>query len=136
MEQESPPLWRPGSAGAPEASADLVAAYPGLPATYLSYVESNDGAEGSLGVEPGWIQLWPVEEVRRLNAGYEVPTNLPGFLGFGSSGGGELVAFDTRAEPWRVCMVPFVPMNHSEAVEIAADFDRLETQFGRLLPAS
>jgi len=133
MEHESVPVWRPGAAATAGAIAALVAAYPELPAPYVSYVEIDDGAEGDLGVEPGWIQLWPVAEVGQLNPRYEVATNLPGFLGFGTSGGGELLAFDTRTEPWRVCMVPFIPMNESEAVEIAPDFAKLASQFGRLL---
>jgi hypothetical protein len=67
--------------------------------------------------------LWPAEEVVDYNQGYEVEMNIPGFFGFGSNGGGELFAFDTRqGKPWPVVMVPFIPMIADEAIVIADDF--------------
>ena len=123
-------VWRRGAPAAPTAVDALAQRYPGLPAAYLAFLRVEDGSEGDLAVEPGWIQLWPAAEVGELNDGYEVAASLPGFVGFGSNGGGELLAFDTRAAPWRVCMVPFVPMGAAEALEIAADFTALACGFG------
>jgi hypothetical protein len=123
--------WRGGIAAPAAALAALEATYPGLPVDYLQHVREDDGAEGELDAEPGWIALWPVAEVARLNAGYELSRWLPGFLGFGSNGGGELFVFDTRALPWRICMVPFIPMEESDAVEIAPDFASLASHFVR-----
>lgn len=60
---------------------------------------------------------------------------LPGFLGFGSNGGGELLAFDTRVQPWKVCMIPFIPLDESESIVIAPDFVSLSRHFGRSLKA-
>lgn len=48
---------------------------------------------------------------------------MPGPFGFGSSGGGELLAFDTRrGSPWPVVMVPFIVMEEAAIVKIAEDF--------------
>lgn len=58
-----------------------------------------------------------------LNLCYEVEANAPGFLGFGSSGGGEMLALDARgSKPWKVVMIPFIPMQAEDAIVIAADF--------------
>jgi hypothetical protein len=98
----------------------------GLPPAYLEFLRSTGGDEGELDVEPGWIQFWPAEEVIEMNRSYEVERNLPGFFGFGSSGGGELFAFDMRGdgEP-PVVMVPFISMTSSEARFIASSFEEL-----------
>ncbi|HEX6533710.1 MAG TPA: SMI1/KNR4 family protein [Gemmatimonadaceae bacterium] len=128
-------MWRAGAAAAPESVAALVTAFPGLPAAYLEFLRSSSGAEGDLGVHPGWIQLWPAEQVIEYNAMYGIAEHLPGFVGFASNGGGELLAFDSRVAPWRVCMVPCVPTAEEEAVQIAPDFTSLARQFGRLPPA-
>ena len=131
-EDSSPPVWRAGVPAAPAIIAALRSQYPGIPEAYLAQVRDGDGAEGDLAVEPGWIALWPAADVARHNAGYEVNKRLAGFLGFGSNGGGELLAFDTRTDPWRVCMIPFIPMDEGEALEIAPDFETLAQHFGRI----
>jgi hypothetical protein len=72
-----------------------------LPAEYLALLRLHDGGEGELGAEPGWFQLWPAAEVLAANRDYQLPEFLPGFFGFGSSGGGELLALDCRGPlPW------------------------------------
>lgn len=116
---------------APAVIAELQSAFPGLPDAYLAQVREDDGAAGDLAVEPGWIAFWPAAEVARHNAGYQVNAHLPGFLGFASNGGGELLAFDTRVEPWRICMIPFFPMDESDAIEIAPNFEIFAQHFGR-----
>jgi hypothetical protein len=48
---------------------------------------------------------------------------VPGFFGIGSSGGGELLALDTRGvQPWKVVKIPFVPMTVKEAIVIVDSF--------------
>lgn len=95
-----------------------------LPDAYLRYLSESNGGEGKLGVAPGWIAFWPAEEVLASNAGYSVEEFLPGFLGFASSGGGDMFAFDLRSgEPYAVVCVPFVPMDVDEVTVIAKSFD-------------
>lgn len=102
-----------------------------LPDFYLEQLLISNGGEGDLGVEPGWIVFWPAEEVIERNAGYDVPSNVPGFFGFGSNGGGELLAFDARgAQPFPIVMIPFIPMEEGEAVRIADSFSELQTKIG------
>ncbi len=106
-----------------------------LPKQYLEFLTLSNGGEGELGVDPGWFQLWPVEEVLDLNRDYGIDEFLPGFFGFGSNGGGELLAFDTRDNsPWKVVMVPFIPMDVEEAIVIADDFPTFVQAIGNRHP--
>jgi hypothetical protein len=87
-----------------------------LPPQYVSYFASDGPKEGGLSVEPGWFQLWPLTEVERWNRKYHVSKFAPGFLGFGSSGGGEMLAFDAAGH---VVMLPMVGMSADEAKLVA-----------------
>ena len=118
--------WHVAPSGAEEAVIQNLIATVGitLPPEYAEYLRVTNGGEGDLGVEPGWFQIWPAEQVVELNGAYQVRENLPGFLGIGSNGGGELLAFDARSEsPWPVVMIPFIPMDKAEARQVARDFE-------------
>ncbi len=102
-----------------------------LPEEYLTLMLHSNGGEGDLALEPGWVQIWPVEQVVELNKGYEVEKNVPGFFAFGSNGGGEMLAFDTReGKPWKVVMIPFIPMTADDAITIAEDFEDFARALG------
>lgn len=125
-------IWR-GCVPAPAGViTSLVAVAPiALPESYVALLAVTNGGEGDLGIEPGWIDLWPAEEVMSANAEYAVAENLPGLFGFGSNGGGELLAFDARrSPPWPIVMIPFIPMEVAEAVQIAQGFDELLLEIG------
>ena len=103
-----------------------------LPQEYLALLKISNGGEGELGIEPGWLQLWTAEEVMEHNQGYEVQKWVPGFFGFASSGGGELLAFDTRTEqPWKIYMIPFMDMEEKNAILIAENFMSLISAMGK-----
>jgi len=103
-----------------------------LPEEYLKLLLISNGGEGELGIEPGWFQLWPAEMVIEHNRNYEVQKNVPGFFAFGSSGGGEMIAFAARGKkPWKVVMIPFIPMQESDVVVIAEDFGEFLLNIGR-----
>jgi hypothetical protein len=87
-----------------------------LPDEYVRYCTGDGPKEGGLSAEPGWFQLWAPAEVEQLNRDYRVQEFVPGFLGFGSNGGGELLAFDSRGH---VFMIPFVPMRADDARPVA-----------------
>jgi hypothetical protein len=94
-----------------------------LPEAYLSFLQMSNGGEGELAIEPGWFWIWSVEEVLEANQAYGIEECIPGFFGFGSNGGGELLAFDMRhGKPWTIVMIPFIPMEEQEALIIAEDF--------------
>jgi len=108
-----------------------------LPPAYLNHLRQVGGGEGELDVDPGWIQFWSAEEVVELNGAYEVRQNIPGFFGFASNGGGELLAFDLREEgDPPVVMVPFIPMSVTEARHVANTFEELRGRLGDLNKSS
>ena len=113
--------------------ADLVTTSPvQLPSSYLAFLRESNGGEGELGAQPGWFVLWPAGEVMRSNREYHVQEYLPGFLGIGSSGGGQLLAFDTRqGQPYPVTAVPFVPMEMTDALLVAASFEEFLGLMGK-----
>jgi len=102
-----------------------------LPGDYLEFLRLSNGGEGELPVDPYWFQIWPAEDVLEHNEEYQVKEILPGFFAFGSNGGGEMLAFDIRNQgSWRVYMIPFIPMDESDAQEVASDFLSFIQLFG------
>ena len=66
------------------------------------------------------------------NKGLEIDKYLPDFFGFGSNGGGELFAFEiNQGKPWKIVMIPFIPMEANEAITIAQDFEEFIRAIGR-----
>lgn len=118
--------WQVAPPPATEASIQAMTAAAGvrLPPEYIEFFRNANGGEGDLAAKPGWFQIWAVEEVLDLNQGYSLHEFVPGFFGFGSSGGDELLALDTRAgTPWPVVRIPFIPLEASDAVTVAPDFE-------------
>jgi hypothetical protein len=95
-----------------------------LPKDYLNFLRQYGTLEGELSVQPFWFRVWAADEVRQANCDYQVQGLLPGWFAFGSSGGGELFAFETRThQPWKVFMIPFSVMDESESMIVAEDFE-------------
>ena len=95
-----------------------------LPTDYLQFLRFANGGEGDLGVQPWYFQVWTAEDAIENNRSYNVPEFLPGFFGFGTNLGDELLAFDVRRRgESRVFMIPMIPMSESDAVEIVPDFE-------------
>jgi SMI1 / KNR4 family (SUKH-1) len=94
-----------------------------LPVDYRAFLLQYNGGEGFIGKH--YLILWKAEELAELNKGYEVPKYAPGFLMFGSTGGGDGFAFDTRATPFRVIQMPFVGMSVDDGFFVADSFQRL-----------
>ena len=107
-----------------------------VPDIYLQFLALSDGGEGPLGAEPGWFQIWSSSTVLDRNDGYGVFEALPGFFGFGSNGGGELLAFELSSPEAPVFMVPFIPLEATEAVLVAPSFLAFVSLLGISLPAS
>lgn len=75
----------------------------------------------------GWFQLWPIADVQSLNEQYHVPEFAPELLAFGSNGGGEMLAFDSKDQ---IISVPFIDMEMRYARIVAftwREFERILT---------
>ena len=109
-------------------------AVPGLPQEYIAFLQYSNGGEGSLGINPGWFQLWAVEKVIELNKDYKIEKDLdlPGYFGFGSNGGGEFFAFEMiQDKPWKIVLIPSISLGANEAITIANGFEEFIRAIGR-----
>lgn len=117
--------WFGMSGASAEELARLRAVAPDdLPIRYLDLLAFSNGGEGPLAVQPYNFSLDPAvvvaEAVDGENHGQ---ADLQGFLIFGSNGGGEYLAFDTRSgAPWPVVAIDMVAGSGSAAI-VAPDFD-------------
>jgi hypothetical protein len=93
-----------------------------LPQDYLDYVHGDGSDSGSTRGQPGFFQLWHPDELDRLNGDYQVSEHAPGFIGFGSDGGGEMLAFDAAGVVYKL---PFIGMEPSVAIKIAASWSEV-----------
>jgi len=80
-----------------------------LPGDYVDFLRIGNGGEGFIG--DSYALFWRLDELKTLNAEYEVDEFAPGLLLIGSDGGGEAFGFDTRERSWPVVRVPFVGMD-------------------------
>src|ERR1700722_6383205 len=94
-----------------------------LPNDYKAFLLKHNGGDGFIGTS--YLILWKAEELSKLNDGYEVSKYAPGLLMFGSSGGGDGFAFDTRTSPFRVMRVPFIGMSAADEFLVARSFNGL-----------
>lgn len=92
-----------------------------LPVQYRRFLSDQDGGEGFVGGQ--YLILWRASELVEFNREYEAQKYAPGLLLFGSNGGGEAFAFDTRDNSMRIVMVPFVGMSLKDAAPVADSFE-------------
>jgi hypothetical protein len=91
-----------------------------LPPDYAQALRQMNGGEGFIG--KNYLVLWSVEEFVKMNTGTYFAEAAPGLLVFGSDGGGEAFAFDTRSAPPRIVVAPFIGMDWTTAIMIAPNF--------------
>ncbi len=89
-----------------------------VPSEYVDYVEKGGRTESFTKEEPGYFILWPLADIEKMNAEYQVEEFMPGFLGFGSDGGGEMLAFDPVGAVYKL---PFVGYSSKEDAWKVAD---------------
>jgi SMI1 / KNR4 family (SUKH-1) len=102
-----------------------------MPEDFLEFFQVSNGASGRIRRSGGDVILWPLESLLENNDGYRVKEFTPGIFLFGSNGGGEAYAFDTRSWPYPVVRIPFV-FELKYAEHLADSF----TQFVKGLEAS
>ena len=76
--------------------------------------------EGFVG--KNYLMAWPTEDLIQFNKDYYVDVAAPELLLFGSSGGGETFAFDTRSSPPPIVAVPSI-VCLEDAIVIAPTFN-------------
>ena len=101
-----------------------------LPEDYLLFLQQANGGEGFIGAKT-YLILWPLEQLVEMNNSYRVSEYAAGLFVFGSDGGGEAFAFDTRTAEMPIVSVPFVGMDleaiRPQALTFTAFLERLFT---------
>lgn len=87
-----------------------------IPSELREYHSSGASLSCELDVQPWLCEFWPLAELGALNENYEVPRNAPGYLGFATSGGGEMFAFSPSGAI--VCLA-FAGMSPEEELPVA-----------------
>ncbi|MGR4866917.1 SMI1/KNR4 family protein [Caulobacter sp. LARHSG274] len=93
-----------------------------LPKGYARFLERSDGGEGFIGPN-AYAIFWRLGELVEMNKAYQVEEYAPGLFIFGSDGGGEAFAFDTRTSTKPIVSVPFVGMELNLANVMAPTFE-------------
>jgi len=97
-----------------------------LPVDYVDFLCRHNGGEGFAGENS--VVLFKAEELKPFNDAYEVREYAPGLILFGSNGGGEGYAFDTRDGSMPVVRVPFIGMELRYAKSVGKSFTDMVQQ--------
>jgi hypothetical protein len=88
-----------------------------LPPSYVEFVESQDGWEGDLGDELGYVVIWNRTSIQERWDGYEMALYLSDrWFPFGSDGGGEMLCFDLALGSDDVFWISYIGMSGKEAM--------------------
>lgn len=90
------------------------------PPDYPDILCYANGGEGWVGEH--YLRLYPAESLPVLNEAYQVARFAPGLVVFGSTGGGEAYAFDTRKAPVEIVQLPFIPLDFKLARPMGTTF--------------
>lgn len=93
-----------------------------FPEGYSQFLRRQNGGEGAIG--ESYAMLWDVSELASKNESYRSNEWAPGFLIFGSDGGGEAFGFDTRNPMWPIVRIPFIGMEWGAAEPLGDTFDQ------------
>ena len=100
-----------------------------LPSDYVDFLRRHNGGEGFAGNNS--VVLFKAEELKPFNDAYEIGEYAPGLVLFGSNGGGEGYAFDTRDGSMSVVRVPFIGMELRYARPIGKSFTDMLHQLAK-----
>lgn len=99
-----------------------------VPGSYKQFLADHGVFEGFTYGQPGYVELWLIDDVARINAEIEIQKYAPGLLAFAGNGGGEVLAFDVAGA---VHMLPLIGMEPRYAKRIANSFSELAMRFER-----
>jgi len=97
-----------------------------LPDDFLSYLRSGQPKFGDRDDFPVGFELWDEADLEVFNREYEVDCYAPEFFGFGSDGGGEMLAFDSKG---KIYSIPFIGMSAEDATLVANSWSDFQSSF-------
>ncbi len=97
-----------------------------LPDDFSSYLRSDAPKFGDRDDFPVGFELWNEADLETFNINYEVPKYAPEFFGFGSDGGGEMLAFGPDG---KIYVLPFIGMEPKVATLVADSWTDFQSTF-------
>ena len=97
-----------------------------LPDDFMAYLRSDEPKFGDREDFPVGFELWDESDLETFNIEYEVPKYAAGFFGFGSDGGGEMLAFGPDG---KVYALPFIGMEPKVATFLADSWSSFRSTF-------
>lgn len=97
-----------------------------FPDDYREWLSSANGVEAWFG--DVFVMLYSIDNLAAVTLAAEADERLPGFVAFGSDGGGETLAFDFRKSPPPVIMVNAVCSGWEEGLFQAPSFSEFMAQ--------
>src|SRR4051812_27923992 len=94
-----------------------------VPDAYTDYLRRNGVMEAFLACDPGFMQLWPIDKLGEYNLNYQVAEYAPGFFCFGSTGGGDLLAFDQAGAIYALLAIGMEPQYARRVAESWSEFE-------------
>ena len=91
-----------------------------IPRGLIDYHSRGAPTVCDLDVQPWNCEFWSLSDIDQFNTEYQVQQDAPGFLGFATSGGGEMFAF---APGGAIVCLAFIGMSPKEALPIASSWD-------------
>ena len=101
-----------------------------LPDDYIAFLRTTNGGEGNIG--SAHVRFWGIEELLPMTEQYKIKQYMPGVLAFGTDGGGEAIAFDTRQRIWSVIVVEFTVLTFEDSIQIGTSFSDFVSRLDRL----
>lgn len=93
------------------------------PRYLVEYHQSGKSLVCELEVNPYCCEFWALEDLEQFNREYQVPEYAAGYLGFATSGGGEMFAISPTGS---IVCLPFIGMEPAAAMEVAPNWQSFE----------
>ncbi|WP_457098154.1 hypothetical protein [Lysobacter sp. P5_B9] len=90
-----------------------------VPTGLIDYYASGKSLVCELDANPYLCEFWPQGELGTYNLEYQVPEYAPGYFGFATNGGGEMLAISPVGS---VVCLPFIGMDASAANTVASSW--------------
>jgi hypothetical protein len=104
-----------------------------FPSDYREMMRRANGGEAEFG--SSWIRVWPVGHLAEANAEYQVKAIAPGFIFFGTDGGGEAYAWDFRPNRRsQYVVIPFIVPEPEAAVGCGDSIEEFLATLHRGIP--
>lgn len=99
-----------------------------LPEELVAFHAAGKPLYCDIPIQPWTCESWPLDRVLKYNDDYMVPVFAPGYLGFATSGSGEMYALDPSG---RIVCLAFVGMSPKEELAVAETWREFEIMLSR-----